>query len=118
VGLGKREALHIEGRDPHQHLQGGDVFAIGTPLSEKLQFSVTKGVVSGLRTLDKLDFIQSDVTVLPGNSGGPLLDAHGNVIGVTSEGVTTGVLNGSAPLHVNFFIPVTDLAKYLPLDFE
>jgi S1-C subfamily serine protease len=29
-------------------VEGGEVFAIGTPLSEKLQFSVTKGVVSGI----------------------------------------------------------------------
>jgi S1-C subfamily serine protease len=94
--------------------QGSDVFAAGTPLSEQLQFSVTKGVVSGMRNIDSLDFIQSDVTVLPGNSGGPLLDAHGNAIGVAALMAAAG----DAPLHVNLFIPIRDLPKYLPVDLD
>jgi len=93
-------------------VEGGEVFAIGTPLSQKLQFSVTKGVVSGIRKIDDLDYIQSDVTVHPGSSGGPLLDSRGNVVGVTDLGVPTR--GGS----LNFFIPVTDLEKYVPVDFE
>jgi serine protease Do len=97
--------------------EGADVYAVGTPLNDKLQFSVTKGVVSGIRKLDELDFIQSDVSVLPGNSGGPLLDAHGNVIGVT-----TGMLSASqsvtVPLGVNFFVPIGDLTRFLPVDLD
>jgi S1-C subfamily serine protease len=93
-------------------VEGGEVFAIGTPLSEKLQFSVTKGVVSGIRKIDELEYIQSDVSVHPGSSGGPLLDSRGNVVGVTDLGVRTR--GGS----LNFFIPVTDLEKYVPVDFE
>lgn len=93
-------------------VEGGEVFAIGTPLSEKLQFSVTKGVVSGIRKIDELEYIQSDVSVHPGSSGGPLLDSRGNVVGVTDLAVRTGL----GPL--NFFIPVTDLEKYVPVDFE
>jgi S1-C subfamily serine protease len=93
-------------------VEGGEVFAIGTPLSQKLQFSVTKGVVSGIRKIDDLEYIQSDVTVHPGSSGGPLLDSRGNVVGVTDLGVPTR--GGS----LNFFIPVTDLEKYVPVDFE
>jgi S1-C subfamily serine protease len=93
-------------------VEGGEVFAIGTPLSEKLQFSVTRGVVSGIRKIDDLEYIQSDVMVHPGSSGGPLLDSRGNVVGVTDLGVPTRT--GS----LNFFIPVTDLEKYVPVDFE
>jgi len=95
-------------------VEGGEVFAVGTPLSEKLQFSVTKGVVSGIRKIDELDYIQSDVTVLPGSSGGPLLDSKGNVVGVTLGGLR----QGSSPLGVNFFIPLTDMDKYVPVEFE
>jgi S1-C subfamily serine protease len=95
-------------------VEGSEVYAIGTPLSEKLQFSVTKGVVSGIRKIDELDYIQSDVTVLPGSSGGPLLDSRGNVVGVTLGGIS----RGSAPIGVNFFIPLTDLDRYVPVDFE
>jgi S1-C subfamily serine protease len=95
-------------------VEGGEVFAIGTPLSEKLQFSVTKGVVSGVRTFGQLDYIQSDVKVLPGSSGGPLLDARGNAVGLTAAGVVAA----DVPLGVNFFIPLADLEKYLPVELE
>lgn len=97
-----------------QIVEGTEVFAIGTPLSEKLQFSVTRGVVSGIRKIDEVDYIQSDVNVLPGSSGGPLLDSKGNVIGITSAGVAAK----SVPLGVNFFVPIKELGKYVPLDFE
>ena len=46
-------------------------------------------VVSGVRKIDELEYIQSDVTVHPGSSGGPLLDSRGNVVGVTDLGVRT-----------------------------
>jgi putative serine protease PepD len=65
---------------------GGDVVAIGNPLG--LTYSVSSGVVSGVnRTNDtnhgKLSgLIQFDASVNPGSSGGPLLDANGNVIGI------------------------------------
>ncbi len=95
-------------------VEGSEVFAVGTPLSPKLEFSITRGVVSGTRRIDDLDFIQSDVTVLPGNSGGPLLDAKGNVVGVADLGVRIH----SVPVGANFFIPLTDVDKYLPVDFE
>lgn len=96
-------------------VEGTEVFAIGTPLSDQLQFSVTRGVVSGFRKDEELDYIQSDVSVLPGSSGGPLLDGRGNVIGISRSGL---LLKGGAPANVNFFVPVVDLSKYLPVDFD
>jgi putative serine protease PepD len=65
---------------------GAPVVAIGNPLG--LTDSVSAGVVSGLdRTADTNDgkfsgLIQFDASVNPGSSGGPLLDAHGLVIGI------------------------------------
>jgi S1-C subfamily serine protease len=65
---------------------GGPVVAIGNPLG--LTYSVSSGVVSGLgRTADTdhgtfSGLIQFDASVNPGSSGGPLLDAGGNVIGI------------------------------------
>jgi S1-C subfamily serine protease len=97
--------------------EGADVYAVGTPLDDKLQFSITKGVVSGVRKLDELDYIQSDVSVLPGNSGGPLLDTHGNVIGVTAGGLSAS-RSGMVPMGVNFFIPIGDLSRFLPVDLD
>lgn len=61
---------------------GQSVYAIGTPLSLELQNTFTSGVVSRIDT--KSGLIQHDAAVNPGNSGGPLLNSDGQVIGVNS----------------------------------
>ncbi len=68
------------------HVQVGErVIAIGNPLG--LQFSVTQGIISGVhRTgLNNLPFyIQTDAALNPGNSGGPLINTNGEVIGINN----------------------------------
>lgn len=95
---------------------GETVFAIGTPLDEKFENTVTRGVVSATRVDQGLGYIQSDVTVNTGNSGGPLLDETGVVIGIT----VIGVRLGASPTGINLFVPVGDaidkLALRLPSD--
>lgn len=61
---------------------GQFVYAIGTPLSLELQNTLTYGIIS--RIDKKLGLIQHDAAVNPGNSGGPLLNSNGQVIGVNS----------------------------------
>jgi len=62
---------------------GNDVLAIGTPVGQS--WTVTRGIVSAVRTLDYRTVIQTDAAINPGNSGGPLIDlASGRVIGVNS----------------------------------
>ncbi len=91
--------------------QGEAVFAIGSPLGEAQQNTMTKGIVSATRVRDGLPYIQSDVAVTHGNSGGPLLDEKGRVIGITASGLAP---NGS-PIGLNFFIPIDDALKALSL---
>lgn len=67
---------------------GNDVYAIGSPFTERLASTVTRGIISAYRTEDGARLIQSDVSVQPGNSGGPLTDGSGNVVGVTMKGVS------------------------------
>jgi serine protease Do len=63
------------------------VFAIGAPFG--LERTATQGIVSALgRSLPSdsyVPFIQTDVAVNPGNSGGPLFDTSGNVVGINSQ---------------------------------
>jgi serine protease Do len=63
------------------------VFAIGAPFG--LERTATQGIVSALgRSLPNdsyVPFIQTDVAVNPGNSGGPLFDTSGNVVGINSQ---------------------------------
>ncbi|MET0272501.1 MAG: trypsin-like peptidase domain-containing protein [Phenylobacterium sp.] len=89
---------------------GETVFAIGTPLDRELAGTLTRGVVSSTRTRDGLTFIQSDVGVTHGNSGGPLLDEKGAVIGLTVSG-----LYPEESKSLNLFIPIHDALRALNL---
>jgi len=89
--------------------QGETVFAIGSPLGAQFQNTMSKGIVSALRNQQGQAFIQSDVMVNHGSSGGPLLDETGRVIGLTAS----GQMVNEAPVGINFFIPIDDALKTL-----
>lgn len=92
-----------------------EVYAIGTPRDRMLSWTVTRGVVSAYRQgigPERLDFIQSDVAIHGGNSGGPLFDRQGNVVGIAVLGWASDPRNPSANTSLNGFIPILDgLAK-------
>jgi len=76
---------------------GDPVMLIGT--AQGLEGSVTAGIVSAIRDLEGLKVIQTDAAANPGNSGGPLLNTQGRVIGVLDF-----KLRGSEGM--NFAIPI------------
>ncbi len=81
---------------------GEKVIAIGNPLG--LQFSVSQGIVSGVHRAgpnDLLAYIQTDAALNPGNSGGPLIDKNGDVIGINNFKIGSGESLGFA-LESNF----------------
>lgn len=83
------------------------VVAIGSPFG--LENSVTAGIVSakGRDTGEYLPFIQTDVAVNPGNSGGPLLNLDGDVIGINSQIYSrTGGFMG-----ISFAIPIDEAIR-------
>ena len=84
---------------------GQPVFAIGNPLG--LERSMSQGVVSTKqRSFDGLTYIQTDAAVNPGNSGGPLFNTKGEVVGITNMGITAAEsLNFAKPTrYVKDFI--------------
>ncbi len=86
---------------------GETVFAIGTPLQRGLRGTVSRGVVSAYReNREGFQDIQADVDVHGGNSGGPLLDARGNVVGLTYAGISGDAAGTS--IGLNLFIPIED----------
>jgi S1-C subfamily serine protease len=88
------------------------VYAIGAPLDRRLSNTVTKGVVSGVRReRNGLIYIQADVNIQQGNSGGPLVDEAGNVVGISVMGLRIG----EAMTGINFFIPIRDALDRLNL---
>ena len=90
---------------------GETVFAIGTPLDKSLSGTLTRGVVSARRIIDSQPFIQSDVAVTHGNSGGPLLDEKGAIVGLT----VSGLAPEGSQIGLNFFIPIEDALKVLAI---
>ena len=118
----KRDVALIK-TDPHGRsplsvrttpVQAGDtVFAIGAPLDKELQGTVTRGVVSANRIMNGFAFIQSDVVVNHGNSGGALIDDKGYLVGLTDMGLQP---TGDTPIGINFFVPIKDALDFLSLD--
>jgi serine protease Do len=79
------------------------VLASGNPWGQR--GIVTAGIISGVGEIDvswrraKAEYLRSDVQLAPGNSGGPLLDARGSVIGVNAM-IFGGDLSVAIPSHV------------------
>lgn len=88
---------------------GSEVYAIGSPLDEKFASTMTKGIISGYREDNNKTLIQSDVSIRPGNSGGPLVDKSGHVVGIA----VSGIIINQASQSINFFIPIDDALKTL-----
>jgi serine protease Do len=109
IASATRSALTVR-RD--QPAAGEPVIAIGTPLSNDFLNTVTRGVVSGGRVVEGQSFVQSDVAVDHGNSGGPLLDDKGRVIAITDWGYAPDGVSH----NLNFFIPIDDALKALAID--
>lgn len=90
------------------------VFAIGTPNSEVLSQTVSKGIISAVRKVDtNRKLIQTDASVNGGNSGGALVNEDGVVVGVVSAKIQGAGLEG-----LGFAIPAYEVLKYLNLAFE
>lgn len=100
-------ALRTEAMTP-----GQTVYAIGAPLEARFQNTVRRGVVSAYRTIDGFRFLQSDVAINPGDSGGPLLDDKGQVVGMTKSTYRVQ----ETPTGINFFVPTRDALDFLQLE--
>ena len=97
-------------------LVGEQVTAIGNPLGE-LTFTETTGIISALNrsiTMSdgrKMNMIQTDCAINSGNSGGPLFNSHGEVIGIVSAKYSSGSYSSSASVEgLGFAIPMDDVA--------
>lgn len=94
---------------------GKTAIAIGTPVSLSMRNTVTKGIVcaAGVALEDSYyKLIQTDATVNPGNSGGPLLNTKGELIGINSSKYASVMIDNMA-----FAIPV-DTVNYMISEYE
>lgn len=103
--IGKSEKLRL----------GDTVFAVGSPLASKYSGTVTRGIVSGKDRMVEVNFsssptsdyimkvIQTDAAINSGNSGGPLANSNGEVIGITNMKLVSSGVEG-----IGFAIPIED----------
>ena len=99
---------------------GDTVFAIGAPIDSAYSWSVTRGIVSGKDRLVEVELtsgntktpmivntLQTDAAINNGNSGGPLSNANGEVIGITSIKLANEAIEG-----MGFAIPIETAINY------
>jgi S1-C subfamily serine protease len=98
------EALALR---PDAGTVGEVVYAVGSPFGQSLSGTITRGVLSAHRVFEGVPYLQSDVAVNPGNSGGPLIDGNGRVIGMSAI--------KSDAQGINIFIPIDDVLDKLSL---
>lgn len=108
---------------------GDTTFAIGAPIDNAYSWSVTRGILSGKDRLIQvsndnnetvvINVLQTDTAINSGNSGGPLANANGEVIGITSaklanynSGSIFGQSSQSSIEGMGFAIPIETALKY------
>lgn len=97
---------------------GDTIFTVGSPMGSTYKGTVTKGIISGKDRMVAVNLtgtsndyymnvLQLDAAVNPGNSGGPLCDVSGNVIGIISLKIVQDEVEG-----MGFAIPIEDALEY------
>ena len=85
---------------------GSEVYAIGHPLG--LGWSLSRGIISGRPIINGRPMVQTDAPISPGNSGGPLIDEHGHVVGIITEKVAERTAESLA-----FARPIETVVRFL-----
>ena len=92
---------------------GDTAFAVGAPLDSAYSWTVTRGIISGKDRFVEVDsnstvmkVMQTDAAINSGNSGGPLCNANGEVIGITSLKLVSSGVEG-----MGFAIPIEDAVE-------
>lgn len=96
---------------------GDSVFTVGAPLGKEYMGTITKGIVSGINRMVSVELtsgaylmevIQTDASINSGNSGGPICNIKGEVIGITSS-----KLIGNGVEGMGFAIPINSVMEVI-----
>ena len=117
VKIAATNLYYIELADSDKINLADEVYAIGNPIGIEFQRTVTKGIISGKDRTIKLqegetssymeDLIQTDATINEGNSGGPLVNTKGELIGVNTVKITEAEGIGFA-VPINIVKPILE----------
>ena len=100
--------------DPSRVRVGDEVIALGFPLADRIgpNLTVTRGIISSTRTVDGIELLQTDAALNPGNSGGPLVNRDGEVIGVNTSKIYEAT--GGRPVsNIGFAVSVIEVERRL-----
>ena len=105
----------IAAENPYAVRIGDEVLALGFPLGDTNgnNLSVTRGIISSTQTLDGVALLQTDAALNPGNSGGPLVNFEGEVIGINRSRIVE-TETGRPVNNVGFAVSATELETRLP----
>ncbi len=92
---------------------GERAISIGNPLG--LDHTLTDGLVSARRTIEGRPWIQMSVPVSPGNSGGPLFNMRGEVIGVTTAQIGMGLMGRGQ--NLNIAVPAKTVVQHVQSNY-
>ena len=93
---------------------GSDVYVLGSRGKHDAIATVSRGVLRAERLENGQRLLHSNAEIMPGHSGGPLLDNRGYVIGVTASGVFfMGSGSGLVPLGISYFVPIAEALEAL-----
>ena len=98
--------------DSDKVVVGEHAVAIGNPLG--LEHTLTDGLISSRRVIDGRKMIQMSAPISPGNSGGPLFDSRGEVIGISTASYLGHSLLGQ---NLNLAMPINDLRAMIRDDY-
>jgi len=87
---------------------GEEVIAIGYSLGLEGEATVSKGIISAFRTGDGVLYIQTDAALNPGNSGGPLINSKGEVVGIVTAKIVEEAVEG-----MGFAIAINDAKPFI-----
>ncbi len=109
IDRGQQPALRFATENPRI---GEEVVALGYPFgtSGLENMTISTGVISAYQSFDGINHVQTDAAVNPGNSGGPLLDMNGRVVGMNTRGVQKDISEG-----LNFAIHYSVLYQRLAI---
>ena len=118
--IDKKKVIKVASIAKLEDMRVGDtVFSIGAPLSSEYSWTVTRGILSGkdrlvdvqLSNSSNADYVmsvlQTDASINSGNSGGPLANANGEVIGIINMKLVSEGVEG-----MGFAIPIDDAINY------
>ena len=93
---------------------GKDIYVIGTPTAQDLSQTLSKGIISSFRKQSNgSKIIQTDASINRGNSGGPMVDKNGKLLGVVNS-----KLIGFGVEGISFSLPANTIAAALKIQFK